>query len=86
MMTDSLPMESSQETQETPVLFSKSGTWSNVPDDVPINVEHADTEKSQRTTLIMPGDHVFTPQGRRNPKGPSKLRLGTMCVYLLLSN
>ena len=59
-MSDSLPMESAQQTQETPVLFSESFTWSNVPDAMPIDVEHADSEKSQGTSLITP-DYLFTP-------------------------
>ena len=86
-MSDSLPMESTQESQETPILFSESGTWSNVPDDVPIGVEHADSEKSQGTSLITP-DYLFTPvesQGSVQTASGDHVQIPA-AVQLMMSN
>ena len=57
-------MESSQDVQElenSPLLVSKKGTFSDVPEDGCSGAEHDNLEEPQETPLIAPGDHVHVP-------------------------
>ena len=65
-MSDSNLIETSQEV-ESPVLVSGQSTLvpedehANADEDLVSDAEHADGEKSQETTVIVPGDHMPIP-------------------------